>query len=109
MSEEETKPVSWWVGRRVRRVDTDEGNALGAAIVLAVDDTAYRPSAWIKYDTREHPSYRTLDLCELQDIETEAYGVAWGTGGPDKAMADSARHYEADGITPRRPSPSNGD
>ena len=38
--------VSAWIGRRVRvEDDCDDGDA----VVLAVDDTAYAPSAWVKF------------------------------------------------------------
>lgn len=88
MSEEEEHPVSWWLGRTVRRTDKDE-SILGPAVVLAVDDIPYAPAAWIKYprEGRDYPAFRSVDLSDLQDIETGAHGPRWGEGGPDAAMA----------------------
>ena len=83
MSEPLTKPADW-LGRVVRRTDTNE-TALGDAVVLAVDDTPYAPSAWIKYverwSGRGHPSYRSVDLSDLLDVATGLGGPRWGTGG----------------------------
>lgn len=64
---------TWWIGRTVKRTNPVEFEAFGPAIVLAVDPTPYRPSAWIKYD-RENPRYRSVDLNELEDIETGEVG-----------------------------------
>ncbi len=63
-----------WVGRKVRRTDDDE-SVLGDAVVLAVDPTDYRPSAWIRYVERDMRTYRSVDLCDLEDVVT-------GEGGP---------------------------
>jgi hypothetical protein len=83
--------VASWVGRSVKRTDSDEGDVLGPAVVLAVDDTNYAPSAWIKYGgNSRHPSYRSQDLSDLEDIETGAGGPRWGTGGPE---ADDAQWF----------------
>lgn len=71
--------VSAWVGRRVRRTDDHEDSVLADAVVLAVDDTPWRPSAWIKYQRGEYPTYRSIDLCDLTDIATGEGGPAWGT------------------------------
>lgn len=79
--------VADWLGRAVRRTDEDE-SCLGPAIVLAVDDTPYAPSAWIKYgDGRRHPTYRSVDLSDLIDVESGEGGPRWGTGGPDADIA----------------------
>ena len=92
MSKQQERSVSDWVGLSVRRTDDDEGEALGPAIVLAVDDTAYGPSAWIKYSPtmgeRSYPTYRSVDLSDLEEIGTEIGGPRWGTGGPDAALAE---------------------
>lgn len=72
-----------WVGRQVRRTDESEEEVLGPATVLAVDDTPYAPSAWIKYPGtfagRDYPTYRSVDLSDLEDIETGEGGPRWGT------------------------------
>ncbi len=76
-----------WIGRKVKRSDSTDDKALGEAIVLAVDDTAYAPSAWIKYPSRDegnpngrdYPAYRSIDLSDLVDIETGEGGPRWGT------------------------------
>jgi len=72
-----------WVGRMVRRIDADDDDVLGQAIVLAVDDTDYAPTAWIKYapkhSGRDCPFYRSIDLSNLEDVETGALGPRWGT------------------------------
>lgn len=79
-----------WIGRKVRRTDTDDDDVLGHAIVLAVDDTDWAPSAWIKYPgrdeggKRDYPSYRSVDLSDLEDIKTGECGPRWG----DNAFQD---------------------
>ncbi len=76
--------IADWVGRKVRRTDSDEAKWLGQALVLAVDDTPYAPCAWIKYPAsdeggkRDYPTYRSVDLSDLQDIETGQGGPRWG-------------------------------
>ncbi len=81
--------VSAWVGRKVRRTDdAEEFDVLGPAVVLAVDDTAYAPSAWIRYsEMSEYPAYRSMDLSDLVDIETDHSGPRWGTDGWARANA----------------------
>lgn len=87
MSEWKPESVADWLKRHVRRTDEDE-SALGPALVLAVDDTPYAPSAWIKYQAAagSYPSYRSVDLSDLEDIETRESGPRWGTGGPEADM-----------------------
>jgi hypothetical protein len=71
--------VADWVHRSVRLVDDAP-----VGIVLAVDDTPYRPSAWLRFDHgRDYPAYRSVDLCDVVDVETSERGPVWGTGGPD--------------------------
>ena len=80
------KPAEW-IGRKVMRSDCLDDKGLGEAIVLAVDDTAYAPSAWIKYRSRDegnewgrdYPAYRSIDLSDLVDIETGECGPRWGS------------------------------
>jgi len=80
------KPAEW-IGRKVMRSDCLDDKGLGEAIVLAVDDTAYAPSAWIKYRSRDegnewgrdYPAYRSIDLSDLVDIETGETGPRWGS------------------------------
>lgn len=64
------------------------------ATVLAVDDTAYAPSAWIRIKIGLWPQYRSVDLSDLTDIETGEGGPRWGTGGFDAHTAElfSAAH-----------------
>ena len=87
---------AWWVGRLVRRVDEDE-SCLGPATVLAVDDTAYAPSAWIKYaEAGDYPAYRSVDLSDIEDLDTGVGGPRWGSAGPEAAAAEiRARHQAA--------------
>lgn len=74
-----------WVGRLVRTIDEPIEQILGPAVVLCVDDTAYAPSAWIKYEMA-HPVYRSVDLSNLEDISSGQCGPRWGSG----AMIDAA-------------------
>lgn len=77
----ETK-VADWVGKPIKIAGTDE-----TGIVLAVDDTPHRPSAWIKIHLdRDYPSYRSIDLADLVNTETGEDGPTWGTGGPEADM-----------------------
>ena len=77
-----------WVGRRVKIVDGFPENRGESGVVLAVDDTPYKPAAWVRTrDDGEYPSYRSVDLCWLQDEKTGETGPVWGTGGPEAAMA----------------------
>ena len=70
--------VASWVGRRVRITDGPAEGETG--IVLAVDDTPHRPSAWVKVRAeREFPGYRSCDLCWLEDEATGESGPAVGT------------------------------
>lgn len=80
--------VSEWLGRSVKIVNGIEGTNGEEGIVLAVDDTPFRPSAWVKVHLdRDYPSYRSCDLCWLEDMETGESGPAWGAGGPEAAIA----------------------
>lgn len=98
--------VAEWVGRKVRRADSEEDEGLGDAVVLAVDDTAYAPSAWIKYAVaaegwagpREYPHYRSVDLSELRDTQTGEDGPRWGTLGHEIAAKNP-------GAQPSAPAP----
>lgn len=84
-----SEQITDWVGRKVKIVDGFEGSIGQVGVVLAVDDTPYRPSAWVKIKLeRDYPSYRSCDLCWLEDVETEEQGPVWGTGGPDAHMAE---------------------
>lgn len=88
-----------WVGRRVRRADNGDDAYLGDAVVLAVDDTEYAPSAWIKYpcewtEKRCWPSYRSVDLSDLEDIETGEGGPRWGTPVGDVPEATAHTHKD---------------
>ena len=89
MMEFDPGTVSAWVGRTVR-IAGDE--FFDGAIVLAVDDTAYAPSAWIKIVEGRWPRYRSVDLSELTDVETGEGGPRWGAGGPDAAALLDAHH-----------------
>ncbi len=81
------KPVDW-IGRKAKIVDGLDGTIGEVGTVLAVDDTPHRPSAWIRVlEDCDHPAYRSVDLCWLEDIETGETGVVWGTGGPAASMA----------------------
>lgn len=76
--------VKDWLGRRVKIVDGIEGTIGEEGVVLAVDDTPYRPSAWVRvYLDRDYPGYRSCDLCWLEDCQTAENGPVWGTGGPE--------------------------
>lgn len=78
-------PASW-LNRSVKIVDGIDGTIGEIGVVLAVDDTPYRPSAWVKVNIdRDYPAYRSCDLCWLQDIETGEDGPAWGTGGQEES------------------------
>jgi hypothetical protein len=80
--------ISEWVGRSVKIVDGIDGTIGEQGIVLAVDDTPYRPSAWVKVRPDcDYPAYRSCDLCWLQDEATEEYGPVWGEGGPEASIA----------------------
>ena len=73
--------VADWVGRKVR-IDFESPSAPSNEIgtVLAVDDTPWRPSAWVRVrEGRDYPSYRSCDLCWLVDVETGERGPTWGT------------------------------
>jgi hypothetical protein len=82
---------SEWVGRKVKIVDGIDGTIGEVGTVLAIDDTPYRPSAWVRvHEDSDYPSYRSCDLCWLEDIETSESGPVWGTDGPQGAMARRA-------------------
>lgn len=76
-----------WVGRKVRITDgpSTEGGRHEVGTVICVDATDYRPSAWVKVGERSearrpsYPSYRSCDLCWLEDVETEDGGPAWAS------------------------------
>lgn len=99
MGEMVEKSVADWVGRPVEIVDGIDGTVGETGVVLAVDDTPYRPSAWVKVHLdRDYPAYRSCDLCWLRDIDTDDYGPAWGTGGPEAdAIARRSRAALNDG------------
>lgn len=90
--------VKDWVGRKARIASEGASTDDAQGTVLAVDDTPYRPSAWIRiYEDRDYPAYRSVDLCWLTDIETGEEGPAWGTGGPEADMAQMKAKREARG------------
>lgn len=74
-----------WVGRKVRIIEgpSTEGGAKEVGIIICVDATDYRPSAWVKINEGpggrrpSYPSYRSCDLCWLEDVETDEGGQAW--------------------------------
>lgn len=73
--------VADWVGRKVR-ITTEgiDGTHGEEGTVLAVDDTPWRPSAWLRvHEDWKYPEYRSVDLCWVEDIETGEGGPAWGT------------------------------
>lgn len=79
-----------WIGRQVRRTDNDEGDALGPAVVLAVDDDPDGAAAWIKYPAgvngRSAPHYRSVDLRDLEIIpgsNGDPSGLTREAGLPD--------------------------
>lgn len=77
--------VAEWVGRRVEIVDGFEDSLGEVGTVLAVDDTPWRPSAWVRvHEDRDYPAYRSCDLCWLKDVATGDTGPVWGKGGPKK-------------------------
>lgn len=82
MEDRVLKTVAEWLGRRVT-VSTGADRALGEGVVLAVDDTPYAPSAWVRFwAVTSHPMYRSCDLSDLDDVETGEPGPRWGTGDP---------------------------
>lgn len=86
--------VAAWVGRKVRigpngiaGTEGDEGT------VLAVDDTPWQPSAWVRvYEDCNHPAYRSVDIAWLEDIETGEDGPTWGTSGPNLKNRGHSNH-----------------
>ncbi len=81
--------VSDWIGRAVEIIEGFAENIGETGTVLAVDDTPYRPSAWVRvHEDRDYPAYRSVDLCWLRDVATDERGPVWGTGGPE---ADAGR------------------
>ena len=71
--------VADWVGRKVRIAFESEGSG-EVGTVLAVDDTPWRPSAWVRVrEDRDYAAYRSADLCWLIDVETGERGPTWGT------------------------------
>jgi hypothetical protein len=68
-----------WVGRRVTIIDGIEGTIGETGTVLAVDDTPYRPAAWVKVGNGRYKGYRSCDLCWLQDIASGEFGPVWST------------------------------
>lgn len=85
LQEDWRKDALEWVGRKVRIVDGPSTNSGAEEVgtVICVDATDYRPSAWVKIEERggnrrpSYPSYRSCDLCWLEDIETEDTGPVW--------------------------------
>lgn len=68
-----------WVHKLVKIIDGKPANIGEEGIVLAVDDTDYRPAAWVKVGLgRDYPSYRSVDLCWLEDKETGETGPVFG-------------------------------
>lgn len=82
MTDAALETVAAWLGRTVRYSEEPDREA----IILAVDDTPYAPSAWIRFDSRR-PTYRSVDLSDLTHVETGESGPRWGTGGME---ADAA-------------------
>jgi len=86
--------IAEWVGRKVKIVDGIEQNIGESGTVLAVDDTPYRPSAWVRvHEDSDYPSYRSVDLCWLEDIESGDGGPVWGSGGPEAADASRRNRH----------------
>ena len=77
-----------WIGRKCRINDQGIDDTVGeVGTVLAVDDTPWQPSAWIRvHEDWSYPAYRSVNLVWLDDIETGETGPNWGTGGPEAAM-----------------------
>jgi hypothetical protein len=87
--------VNDWVAKPVEIIDGISENIGECGVVLAVDDKPWRPSAWVKVGLdRDHPSYRSCDLCWLQNTETGECGPVWGTGGPDADMERFREHVK---------------
>jgi len=76
--------VKDWLGRKVRiNSEGIEGTQGEVGTVLAVDDTPWQPSAWVRVnEERDHPGYRSVNLFWLDDLETGEQGPNWGTNGP---------------------------
>ena len=73
--------VSSWIGRKVRITDEGLKGTVGEeGTVLAVDDTPQQPSAWLRVrEDRDYPSYRSVNLCWVKDVETNEDGPNWGS------------------------------
>lgn len=64
-----------WIGRRVRIIDGIDGTIGEEGTVLAEDMTDYRPSGWVRvYEDEKYQSYRSVDLCWLEDLATGETG-----------------------------------
>jgi len=78
--------VEKWIGKEVEIVDGFKEILGERGVVLAVDDTHYRPSAWVKVSRNiSGPAYRSCDLCWLKDLETGETGPVWGTKPDDRS------------------------
>ena len=95
-----------WVGRAVRIVDgpSAENGRTEIGTVICVDATDYRPSAWVKISEyapgarRQYPSYRSCDLCWLEDAENEDSGPCWGAPPADEGHGEHDGEVIADRI-----------
>ncbi len=85
--------VADWVGRKVRIGPDGIGGTEGeVGTVIAVDDTPWQPSAWLRIrEDRDYPAYRSVNLVWVDDVETGEPGPNWGTNGPD---ADYPRGFK---------------
>jgi hypothetical protein len=72
--------VEDWRGRYVTIIDGFPENIGEKGIVIAVDDTNWRPAAWVKVaEGLAHAQYRSVELCWLEDQETGETGPVWGS------------------------------
>ena len=72
--------VEDWRGRYVTIIDGFPENIGEKGIVLAVDDSNWRPAGWVKVaEGLGHAQYRSVDLCWLEDQQTGETGPVWGS------------------------------
>jgi hypothetical protein len=73
--------VAAWVGRLVMiNGEGLPGTHGEVGTVLAVDDTHWQPSAWVRvHEDRDYPAYRSVNLIWLDDVETGQQGPNWGS------------------------------
>lgn len=92
-----------WLGRRVKIIDGPAAEVCRTdhevGVVICVDATEYRPSAWVKItdeSVRMHPAYRSCDMCWLEDVETKEIGPVWvgNVNSPDHGR-DDAKYIRA--------------